>query len=208
MKIKMNNAVGPQVRTAKPKPSKLLPVLGAASMVGGPPGRDAVLRPHVRLSRDPRPQRGPRVRALVDPALDVQVVQPVPGRDHEGRQHGDAGFDRGPAGRGRGEGRHVQQLEGERVPARLGPLAEKKDIQAAGLLPRERNVLEIVTGKAAPTATGVYVGGWQDKDGNFFYLRHSGPEHVLTYAPTRSARASAWWCRRCCRGARAASSPT
>jgi type IV secretion system protein VirD4 len=36
--------------------------------------------------------------------------------------------------------------------------AEKKDIQAAGLLPRERNVLEIVTGKAAPTATGVYVG--------------------------------------------------
>ena len=35
MKIKMNNAVGPQVRTAKPKPSKLLPVLGAASMVGG-----------------------------------------------------------------------------------------------------------------------------------------------------------------------------
>jgi type IV secretion system protein VirD4 len=66
--------------------------------------------------------------------------------------------------------------------------AEKKDIQAAGLLPRERNVLEIVTGKDAPTATGVYVGGWQDKDGNFFYLRHSGPEHVLTYAPTRSGK--------------------
>ena len=28
MKIKMNNAVGPQVRTAKPTPSKLLTVLG------------------------------------------------------------------------------------------------------------------------------------------------------------------------------------
>ena len=28
MKIKMNNAVGPQVRSAKPKPSKLLPILG------------------------------------------------------------------------------------------------------------------------------------------------------------------------------------
>src|SRR3546814_209424 len=54
--------------------------------------------------------------------------------------------------------------------------------------PRERNVLEIVTGKDAPTATGVYVGGWQDKDGNFYYLRHSGPEHVLTYAPTRSGK--------------------
>jgi type IV secretion system protein VirD4 len=45
-----------------------------------------------------------------------------------------------------------------------------------------------VTGKDAPTATGVYVGGWQDKDGNFYYLRHSGPEHVLTYAPTRSGK--------------------
>src|SRR5690606_31963981 len=39
-----------------------------------------------------------------------------------------------------------------------------------------------------PTATGVYVGGWEDKDGNFYYLRHSGPEHVLTYAPTRSGK--------------------
>jgi hypothetical protein len=30
------------------------------------------------------------------------------------------------------------------------------------------------------------------------YLRHDGPEHVLCFAPTRSAaRASAWSCRRC-----------
>jgi type IV secretion system protein VirD4 len=35
MKIKMNNAVGPQVRGAKPKPSKLLPALGALSLGGG-----------------------------------------------------------------------------------------------------------------------------------------------------------------------------
>ncbi|WP_223948123.1 type IV secretory system conjugative DNA transfer family protein, partial [Aeromonas caviae] len=66
--------------------------------------------------------------------------------------------------------------------------ASKKDIQAAGLLPRERSMLEVVTGKEAPTASGVYVGGWEDKDGNFYYLRHSGPEHVLTYAPTRSGK--------------------
>ena len=31
----MNNAVGPQVRSAKPKPSKLLPILGGVSLVGG-----------------------------------------------------------------------------------------------------------------------------------------------------------------------------
>lgn len=66
--------------------------------------------------------------------------------------------------------------------------ANKKDIQDAGLLPYSRSFLEIVTGKEAPTSTGVYVGGWLDKDGTFYYLRHNGPEHVLTYAPTRSGK--------------------
>lgn len=66
--------------------------------------------------------------------------------------------------------------------------AGKKDIQSAGLLPRNRNLLEVVTGKDAPSSTGVYVGGWEDEEGNFYYLRHNGPEHVLTYAPTRSGK--------------------
>lgn len=35
---------------------------------------------------------------------------------------------------------------------------------------------------------GVYVGGWMDKRGKFYYLRHNGPEHILTYAPTRSGK--------------------
>ena len=35
MKIKVNNAVGPQVRSAKPKTPKLLPILGGVSLVGG-----------------------------------------------------------------------------------------------------------------------------------------------------------------------------
>ena len=35
MKIKMNNAVGPQVRSAKPKAGKLLPTLGVLSLAGG-----------------------------------------------------------------------------------------------------------------------------------------------------------------------------
>jgi type IV secretion system protein VirD4 len=66
--------------------------------------------------------------------------------------------------------------------------ANKKDIQAAGLLPRNRSVLEVVTGKDVATSTGVYVGGWEDEKGNFYYLRHNGPEHILTYAPTRSGK--------------------
>jgi type IV secretion system protein VirD4 len=54
--------------------------------------------------------------------------------------------------------------------------ATKKDIQSAGLLPTKEQ------------SDGVYVGGWVDKRGQFYYLRHNGPEHVLTYAPTRSGK--------------------
>ena len=36
---------------------------------------------------------------------------------------------------------------------------------------------------------GVYVGGWVDPATNrFMFLRHNGPEHVLTIAPTRSGK--------------------
>ena len=66
--------------------------------------------------------------------------------------------------------------------------ADKKDIQDARLLPRNRRILEVVASKDAPSSSGVYVGGWGDKAGNFHYLRHNGPEHVLTYAPTRSGK--------------------
>ena len=51
--------------------------------------------------------------------------------------------------------------------------ADKKDITQAGLLGNDE---------------GVYVGGWLDKHGEFHYLRHNGPEHVLCYAPTRSGK--------------------
>ena len=45
--------------------------------------------------------------------------------------------------------------------------AAKSDLQKAGLLKDE----------------GVFLGRWEDK-----YLRHSGPEHVLAFAPTRSGK--------------------
>jgi type IV secretion system protein VirD4 len=57
--------------------------------------------------------------------------------------------------------------------------ADKKDIIEAGLLGKNS--------KSEKTPF-VYVGGWQDKSGRFHYLRHSGPEHVLTSAPTRSGK--------------------
>lgn len=66
--------------------------------------------------------------------------------------------------------------------------ADKKDIVAAGLLPRTQTLLDKLLGKPAPDGAGVYVGAWKDKDGTIHYLRHNGPEHVLTYAPTRSGK--------------------
>jgi len=66
--------------------------------------------------------------------------------------------------------------------------AKKKDIRMIGLIPKKRKLIEVVTAKDAPSSDGVYVGGWVDEKGNFFYLRHNGPEHVLTYAPTRSGK--------------------
>ena len=51
--------------------------------------------------------------------------------------------------------------------------ANQKDIQASGLLGND---------------DGVYVGAWTDKQGAVHYLRHAGPEHILTYAPTRSGK--------------------
>lgn len=49
---------------------------------------------------------------------------------------------------------------------------ERKDIEEAGFFAEE----------------GVYVGGWLDKRNRLHYLRHNGPEHILTFAPTRSGK--------------------
>ncbi|MDN7880066.1 type IV secretory system conjugative DNA transfer family protein [Burkholderia aenigmatica] len=66
--------------------------------------------------------------------------------------------------------------------------AERKDIEAAGLLPRTPSFGDRLLGRLTPAHDGVYVGAWVDKKGRQHYLRHNGPEHVLTYAPTRSGK--------------------
>lgn len=56
--------------------------------------------------------------------------------------------------------------------------ATREQITAASLLPPK--------GKRGE---GVYVGGWVDpKDGQQYYLRHHGKEHILAFAPTRSGK--------------------
>lgn len=188
MKIKMNNAVGPQVRTKKATGGKLLPALGALSLGGGLQSAtqffahtfnyQAKLGSHFNhvyapwsilewsskwYSHYPHEiMKAASVGMMVSTAglLGVAVAKVVSSNSSKANEylHGSARW------------------------------AGKKDIQAAGLLPRPRSLLEVVTGKDAAMSTGVYVGGWEDKDGNFHYLRHNGPEHVLTYAPTRSGK--------------------
>ena len=56
--------------------------------------------------------------------------------------------------------------------------AELDEIREAGLLPPK-----------GEKGKGVYVGGWiNPKDGNQYYLRHNGKEHVIALAPTRSGK--------------------
>lgn len=66
--------------------------------------------------------------------------------------------------------------------------ANVSDIRAAGLLPKRQTLLQVVVGCCASSGSGVYVGAWSDRKGKVRYLRHDGPEHVLTYAPTRSGK--------------------
>lgn len=47
---------------------------------------------------------------------------------------------------------------------------------------------DILASGLSGTDEGVYVGGWEDQKGQLHYLRHNGPEHILTYAPTRSGK--------------------
>jgi type IV secretion system protein VirD4 len=188
MKIRMNNAVGPQVRSKNATGGKLLPALGVLSLGGGLQSAtqffahtfnyqanlgshfNHVYAPWSILEwsskwYSPYPDefmKAASVGMMVSTVglLGVAIAKVVSSNSSRANEylHGSARW------------------------------AEKKDIQGAGLLPRPRSLLEVVTGKDAAMSTGVYVGGWEDKDGNFHYLRHNGPEHVLTYAPTRSGK--------------------
>lgn len=64
--------------------------------------------------------------------------------------------------------------------------ASEEDIRRSGLLGARNGLLARWT--RPRVADGVYVGAWLDRRSRQHYLRHSGPEHVLCYAPTRSGK--------------------
>ena len=188
MKPHINTAVGPQVRDRKPKKQRLLPALGAVSVLGGLQAATQFFA----YTFNYQDNLGGHINHVYAPwsilswASDWYSIYP-----DEFMRSGSIGMVVTTVGLlGVAIAKVVTSNSSKASEYLHGSArwAEKKDIQAAGLLPRERTALEVVTGKDAPISTGVYVGGWEDKDGNFFYLRHNGPEHVLTYAPTRSGK--------------------
>ncbi|MFH0782580.1 MAG: type IV secretory system conjugative DNA transfer family protein [Pseudomonadota bacterium] len=170
MKIKINNAAGPQVQS-QTKPSRLLPVMGILSFIAGLQvatqcfayffGYQPLLGSHIGRVYPPwgilhwaskwydrYPDEFIRSGSLglfcsTIGLLAVALVKVVTANTSKAHEylHGSARW------------------------------AGFKEIKAAGLL-----------------EGGVYVGGWMDKSGKFYYLRHDGPEHILTYAPTRSGK--------------------
>jgi type IV secretion system protein VirD4 len=170
MKIKINNAAGPQVHS-QAKPIRLLPVMGILSFIAGLQvatqyfaylySYQPLLDSHIGLVYPPwgilqwafkwygrYPDDFIRAGSLGVSCstigfLIIALVKVVTANTSKAHQylHGSARW------------------------------ASLKEIKTAGLL-----------------EGGVYVGGWMDKRGKFYYLRHDGPEHILTYAPTRSGK--------------------
>ncbi|OJW51148.1 MAG: conjugal transfer protein TraG [Alphaproteobacteria bacterium 41-28] len=188
MKIKMNNAVGPKVRSARSKENKLLPMLGVLSLSAGLQSATQFFAHTFNYQAS----LGANIAHVYLPwsilQWSVKWYSLYPDEVMRASSMGLLVSTMGLLGVAVAK---VVSANTARANAYLhgsARWAEKEDIQAAGLLPLKRTLFEVVTNKNALTTTGVYVGGWEDRHGNFFYLRHNGPEHVLTYAPTRSGK--------------------
>ena len=187
MKPKHNNAVGPQVR-GKKKGNKLLPALGVLSLGSGLQSATQFFA----YTFNYQDSLGAHVSHIYKPWSILQWGSMWYGQyPNEIMRAGSIGMLVSTVGLLSVAVAKVISSNSSKASEFLHGSARwagQKNIQAAGLLPRPRTFLEVVTGKGLRTAAGVYVGGWEDKNGKFYYLRHNGPEHVLTYAPTRSGK--------------------
>jgi len=189
MKAGFNNAVGPQVRERKAPGRKLLPALAALSLGAGLQAATQF------FARDMRYQ------AVLGNHLGHDLYAPwaiVEWAFKWYPSYPDALMRAGGLGVTVASVGLIGVLISKMVAANTAKpsdylhgsarWAEKKDIQAAGLLPSPRRWHEILRGTQPTAGRGVYVGAWQDDRGKLHYLRHDGPEHVLTCAPTRSGK--------------------
>ena len=188
MKDRFNNAVGPQVRTRTAGAGKLTPALATLAMGAG-------LQAATQLfARDMRYQGA--LGANVDQVYPPWGILTWAGKWYQ--SYPDAFIRAGSlgicvAGVGLISLVGVKMIIANTSKANAylhgsARWANKKDIEDSGLLPRARKWYEAIRRGQPAASSGVYVGAWLDKDGTLRYLRHDGPEHVLTYAPTRSGK--------------------
>lgn len=188
MNDRFNNAVGPQVRGRKQGPGKVIPILATLTLGGGLQAATQFfahdMRYHAAL--------GANINQVYPPweillwAGKWYHLQP------------DAILRAGSVGITVAGVGLIALVVAKMVKANTAKAnkylhgsarwASKKDIEDAGLLPRPRKWHQLLRRAEPATRGGVYVGAWVDKSGTLRYLRHDGPEHVLTYAPTRSGK--------------------
>ena len=183
-----NNAVGPQVRAPLPKPGLLIPLLACVSLFLGLQAATQYFAYMFQYQE----VLGDQIGSLYTPwAILEWAVRWVNDYPLELRQAGGMGMIVAASGLlCLAVARVVQASRPRPNPFLHGSArwANREDIEAATLLPRARTLMDWVQGTPHPSADGVYVGGWLDGKGRLHYLRHNGPEHVLTYAPTRSGK--------------------
>nr|WP_322075549.1 type IV secretory system conjugative DNA transfer family protein [Burkholderia cenocepacia] len=173
MREKPNNAVGPQVRGKRAKKGKLVPVLALTSMAAG---LQAATQ-YFAHTFNYQTTLGANYNHIYAPWSILNWY------GKWGEQFHSYFFAAGSIGTMVAAGGLIGTALTKMIGANSAKAneylhgsarwANKKDIQEAGLLGNDE---------------GVYVGAWEDSDGTLNYLRHNGPEHVLTYAPTRSGK--------------------
>lgn len=173
MSENFNNAVGPQVRTADKGPGKLIPVLAALTMGGGLSAATQyfahVFQYHASL--------GVNINGIYPPWSILNWASKwystYPDAFTRAGGVGVTSCALGLMGLLAVKTIRSNSSKASKYLHGSARWANKKDIEASGLMGND---------------DGVYVGAWTDKSGSVHYLRHAGPEHVLTYAPTRSGK--------------------
>lgn len=188
MSDRFNNAVGPQVRTKKKGPGKVIPVLAVLSIGSGLQAATQFFASDFKYQA----ALGEHFDHVYPPWKIIQWA------DKWYSQYPDTFMRAGSVGILVTCVGLIGLIVAKMVLANSSKAneylhgsarwANSKDIQAAGLIPKARTFWQYISGKESAASTGVYVGAWLDKNGKQHYLRHNGPEHVLCYAPTRSGK--------------------
>jgi type IV secretion system protein VirD4 len=189
MKDRYNNAVGPQVRAKKRDTGRIIPFLAALSLVAGLQTATQFFASDFRYQR----VLGTSIHKVYTPwSILCWAGKWYHHYPNAVMRAGSAGVVA--AGIGllflavakmllANTSKVNEYLHGSARWANL------QDIRRAGLLPQRRKFWRMGRkAREARISSGVYVGAWVDKSGTLRYLRHNGPEHVLTYAPTRSGK--------------------